>query len=401
MAVSGNYTAIVQVKVSDTELQKQLKTVGSKTTINVKVNADTSQIEKLKTTVNSTSKEIKDYASSSSTASQANEQISASANKASKSTKSLGADFVDTTLKVAKFGASTAVIGVFYSAIQEAKEAIFDFNSVMTEFNKVSDLSGDSLDAYVDKLGELGEVTARSQTQMLEAATEFKKTGASEEDAAQLAQLATLYQNIADEQISASSSASLLTSQMKAFNFTADEAIIVLDAINETSANFAVSSSDISGALTKTSAALSATGNDFYQTIAMITAGTEIMTGQADTVGRGLSTIANRIAAAGEETGKISYEVGNVTKSINVLDEATGDLLPTFDILTKISKDWDNMSNAQQTALAIALAGQTRFNVFTSVMTNFDTALEAATVAQNSSGSAMRENEAYMESLAA
>ena len=276
MAVSGNYTAIVQVKVSDTELQKQLKTVGSNTTVNIKVNADTKAIDNLKTSINNTSKEIKDYASSSSTASQANEKISSSADKASKSTKSLAADFVDTTLKVAKFGASTAVIGVFYSAIQEAKEAVTDFDSALTEFNKVSSLGEEQLGSYTDRLSEMGEEVARTRTEMLESATEFVKTGASEEDAAKLAKIAEMYRNIADEQISSSDSASLLTSQMKAFNFTADESMHVIDAINEVSNNYAVSSSDVSSALTKTSSAMSVLGNSFEETIGLVTAGTEI-----------------------------------------------------------------------------------------------------------------------------
>lgn len=400
MAVSGNYTAIVQVKVSDTELQKQLKTVGSKTTINVKVNADTSQIEKLKTTVNSTSKEIKDYASSSSTASQANEQISVSADKASKSTKSLGADFVDTTLKVAKFGASTAVIGLFYGAIQEAKEAILDFNSALTEFTKVSDLSDKQLSSYIDKLGELGEVTGRSQTQMLEAATEFKKTGATEEDAAQLAKLATLYQNVADSEITAGESASYITSQMKAFNITADDAVSILDKTNEVSNRFAVSSTDISSALTKTSGAMATYGNTIDETIGLTVAGTEILTGQAGKVSRGLRSVGAEIVKLADETGQFSYQVDGATKTLSLFDEQ-GKMLSTFDVLSKLAEDWNQMTEAEQSNVALTIGMKTQIDVLSATLMNFDSALEATEVAQNSAGSAMKENEAYMESLAA
>lgn len=51
---------------------------------------------------------------------------------------------------------------------------------------------------------------------MVEAATSFKKSGYSEEDSAELARIATLYQNIADEQMSAGDSADFIISQMKA-----------------------------------------------------------------------------------------------------------------------------------------------------------------------------------------
>ena len=53
---------------------------------------------------------------------------------------------------------------------------------------------------------------------------EFKKSGYSEEDSAELARIASLYQNIADEQITAGDSANFIISQMKAFNIEAGDA---------------------------------------------------------------------------------------------------------------------------------------------------------------------------------
>jgi len=124
---------------------------------------------------------------------------------------------------------------------------------------------------------------------MVQASTEFKKSGYSDEDSAELAQIAMLYSNIADAELSAGDSASYIISQMKAFGYTtAQEAQSIIDKTNEVSNNFAVSSSDISGALTKTSSAMSAYGNDINETIALVTAGTEILSGNAGKVSRGL-----------------------------------------------------------------------------------------------------------------
>ena len=38
-----------------------------------------------------------------------------------------------------------------------------DFDDALTEFKKVSDLSGDSLNEYTQQLGELGESVARTR----------------------------------------------------------------------------------------------------------------------------------------------------------------------------------------------------------------------------------------------
>jgi hypothetical protein len=68
---------------------------------------------------------------------------------------------------------------------------------------------------------------------MVEASTEFSKSGFSAEDSAKLAQVANLYRNIADAELSAGESASYVISQMKAFGYTADEAMQIIDKTNE------------------------------------------------------------------------------------------------------------------------------------------------------------------------
>lgn len=122
---------------------------------------------------------------------------------------------------------------------------------------------------------------------MIEAATEFRKNSFNDQDSATLAQVATMYQNVADEAISAGDSASFIISQMKAFNIHAQDAQHIIDSVNEVSNSFAVSSADVASALTKTSSAMGVLGNDFNQTIGLVTAGTEILTGQASKVARG------------------------------------------------------------------------------------------------------------------
>lgn len=95
----------------------------------------------------------------------------------------------------------------------------------------MSDLSGESLDAYTDKLARMGEVTGSTMTAMVEASTAFKKSGYSDEDSAELAQIAEMYRNIADESISAGDSATFIIAQMKAFGDTAEDARHYIDGV--------------------------------------------------------------------------------------------------------------------------------------------------------------------------
>lgn len=67
---------------------------------------------------------------------------------------------------------------------------------------------------------------------MVEAAAEFKKSGYSDDDAAQLALVAQMYRNVADEEISAGTAANFLVSQMKAFGIEVGDAQHIIDAVN-------------------------------------------------------------------------------------------------------------------------------------------------------------------------
>ena len=153
--------------------------------------------------------------------------------KAGTQAKSLGQSFGDIVTKVGKFYLATKPIQMMQQAFDEAIETVKEFDDTLVEFRKVSDLSGDSLTAYTQELAKMGEVTGSTMTAMVSAATEFKKSGYSDEDAATLASVAEMYRNISDEEISAGESASFIIAQAKAFNFTADESMHIIDAVNE------------------------------------------------------------------------------------------------------------------------------------------------------------------------
>lgn len=125
------------------------------------------------------------------------------------------------------------------------------------------------------------------------------------------------------------------------------------------------------------------------------------MTNQAGKVGRGLRSIGANIANLASSAGELSFQVNGATETISLLDEETGDMLSTRAVLEEISKSWENMTNEEKAALAIQLSGKTQIDVFTSVLSNFDTVLKASEMSMNSLGSAEKENEKVMESLTA
>ena len=110
---------------------------------------------------------------------------------------------------------------------------------------------------------------------MVDATTEFRKNGFGDEDAAQLGQVAAMYQNVADEAISAGESANFIIAQMVAFGIEAEDATHIIDAVNKVSNNFSVSSGQLAKSLGVVSSSSSAMGNSMEETLGMMTAITE------------------------------------------------------------------------------------------------------------------------------
>ena len=205
---------------------------------------------------------------------------------------------------IRSFTTYMSVTTVFYQGVHAIKSMVNEVKNLddsLTEFKKVSDLAGDSLDRYVKKAYEAGETVAKTGRQVIEASTEFKKSGYTDDQSLELGRIALMYSNIADEEINAGDAASFIIAQLKAFNLEAEDATKtlenaqhVIDSVNEVSNNFSVSSADIANNLGIASAVMANAGNSLEELIGLMAAGTEI-TRNASKVANGLKTITLRL----------------------------------------------------------------------------------------------------------
>ena len=173
---------------------------------------------------------------------------------------------------------------------------------------------------------------------------EFKKSGYSDDDAAQLALVAQMYRNVADEQLDAGTAANFIVSQMKAFNLTAEDSQHIIDAVNEVSNNYAVSSSDLARNIGNASAAMAAGGNTMEQTLGMMTAMTEI-TRNGSKASRGLVTIQSRYNQILDESSSTGKKLTDFyTKHGIQLKDETGQLRSMYDVLGDLSSKWGGLT---------------------------------------------------------
>ena len=234
---------------------------------------------------------------------------------------------------------------------------------------------------------------------MVEAATEFRKNGFNDSDAATLAKTATMFQNVSDEAISAGDSASFIISQMIAFGIEAENAQSIIDKVNETANEFSVSSGDLSKALGIVASTSSAMGNSIDQTLGVVTAITE-QTRNASKSARAANTIFSRLAQVVDENSDTGKKLTEIYNNLGIaLYDSSGQMRSTYDILADLASQWGSLDKNTQQYIAITSAGTNQLNNFLALMNNFDHAAEATATSINSAGSAMRENEAFQESL--
>jgi len=147
----------------ETQAKAAAKKVSSSVTSTIKVSADGKSVTELNKTLDKTVDSSGKVTTKIQSLNSATGQLTTTVKESSTAVKGIGEDFVDTLGKVAKFGAVTAVIGAFTAAIAEAAKTVKDFDDAIVNYEKVSDLSGQALDDYTQKLGELGATVARTR----------------------------------------------------------------------------------------------------------------------------------------------------------------------------------------------------------------------------------------------
>ena len=210
-----------------------------------------------------------------------------------------------------------------------------------------------------------------------------------------------MYQNVADDAISAGESANFIISQMKAFGLEAEDATHIIDALNEVSNTQAVSSADLANNLGKASAAMALGNNTYEQALSLMTAITEINRSGAKSA-RALVSVQSRLTQVLDEQSSTGKALVAIYNNLGIaLKDQNGQLRPTFEIFKDLAEKWPTLTTNQRDYIALTQAGANQTSNFVALMDNFEAALKAEATAMKSSGSAARENAAYMESLEA
>lgn len=162
----------------------------------------------------------------------------------------------------------------------------------------------------------------------------------------------------------------------------------------------------------RSASALAAAGNSLDESIALVTAANNVVQ-DPEKVGTTMKTVSMYLRAAkteaeeaGESTEGMAESVSKLRKEILALTSGRVDIQldentfkSTYQILKELSKVWGDLTDITKANIMEMIGGKRNSNVVASLLNNFADAEAVVEVAMNSAGSALNENEKYLDSI--
>lgn len=297
--------------------------------------------------------------------------------------------------------------------LQEVIANVSNLDHALVELRKVTDETENTYNQFLDSAAVKARELGTSIADYTESAAEWAQGGYTFKESSELAYVATLYKNVGDGIESASQASEYLISILRGFNLEASDAASVVDKINEVSNRTAVSAEGLGEILTRSAASLAAAGNTLDESLALA-AGSNTIIQNPERVGNALKSISLFLRAAKTEAEELNIDTEGMASSVSELREdvmaiAGVDIMAntdgtefksTIQILRELSEVWDTLSDIDQANLTEMLAGKYNANVLSGLLNSFDDVETGLEAALDSTGSAVQENERYLDSIA-
>lgn len=314
-----------------------------------------------------------------------------------------------------KFGGWAIVTQTMSKAVAMFKSMVsnvVELDTAMTELYKVTNETKDAYAQFLSGSADTAREVGATMTDVINSTADFARLGYSLSDSEELAKAALIYKSVGDGIKDVDEASQSIISTMKAFGVEAENTMTIVDEMNYTGNNFAISSAGIGDALIRSASALSAAGNTMEQSIALITAMNSTVQ-DTDKVGTTLKTLTMYLRAAkteaesaGESTEGMASSVSKLRDDILSLTNNKVDIMldsenfkSTYQIMQEISDVWNDIADVDQANLLELLGGKRNSDAVVSLIKNFQTAKDVMDGLGQSAGSADRELATFKDSI--
>lgn len=238
-----------------------------------------------------------------------------------------------------------------------------ELDTAMTQLRIVTNASEADYSNYSKTVAKTAQDIGASITDLIDSTTVFARLGYSLDDSGALAKYTAMLSNVGA--IDVSSAQSALTAITKAYGISADEIESIMDKMVAVGNNFPISVAEIAEGMNNAGSALSAAGNSFEQSVALLTAANTTIQNISKS-STGLRTITARIRKTKLELDELgeAIETAQYQKALDILTEHkvaltdNGEFRATYDILQDIASIWHELTSMEQANIAEQLAGK-------------------------------------------
>lgn len=317
-----------------------------------------------------------------------------------------GDTFTSLYAKIAKWGIMTSVV---YGPIKAFREALNTLKAVDTEMvnvQKVTDYSNTQMKELEENAYSLASAYGRTADEITAMYTTFARAGYLDDQLDSMTELGTLLANIGDISQDTASKFLLAVDAAWKLNGSESELMTVMDGLNEITNKNAVDMDALTSGITVAGSVFAEAGESVQTFSALVGAGVAATQRSGSEISRGLRTIIMNIRQIkgeledgelvdGESVAKASE---TLKKYAGISTMANGQLRESSAVLSDLAGKWETLDTVAQSAIAEALAGKRQANILTALMGNWDTVEKMMQDYADGAGSALRENEIYLDS---
>lgn len=334
--------------------------------------------------------------------------------------KSLKDQFSQTFKTLGMYFSSTALImrGVQY--VRQMYDNVLKVDTAMTGLYRVTNLTGEQYAKLYDDMTESAKKYGSTLDDIINSTASWVRLGFDSGTSEKLSEITAMYQHVAD--LDYNTAVKNLVTTYKGFQSELDEVnngdtaksmTEIVDILDKLNNEMPVTAAQVGEGLTKSAAIMEQSGASLAETASMIVGGGSV-TQDFDAFGNALRISAMRIRSMkgqleelGEEVdenvssiSKMQTQILNLTHGkVNIFEDDGKSYKNITQVYREIAGVLDSLSDTESSELIELIAGKNRANQILGMLTHWSDVETALSKSLSANGTAMAENQKYMDSM--
>ena len=304
-----------------------------------------------------------------------------------------------------RWSITNKIINTITGSIQKAFYFTKDLDRSLNDIRIVTGKSADEMERFAKQATNAAQALGKTTTDYTKASLIYYQQGLGDREVAARTETTLKAANVTGQ--STSEVSEQLTAVWNGYKVSAAETELYVDKLAKVASSTASDLEELSTGMSKVAAAANMMGVDIDQLNAQLSTVISVTRQAPETIGAAFKTVYARMSTI--QAGGIDEEDGATLKSytekmnqfgISVLD-SNGKLRNMGEVIEEIGDKWNTFSREAQVGLAQAMGGTRQYSNLTALFENWDKYQAALKVSQNATGTLQKQQEIYMDSVAA